>query len=445
MRKIFFSLLLMAASFTAQAQRQTINFNGNWQIRYPAEAVQYPNQTKTVTLPHAWNEDWAYRVNIAQLPDDTCRYTKRFNVPADWQGKHIFIEFEGARQSAEVFLNGHRLGLHQNGVMAFGFELTPFIKAGEENVLEVLTDNDWAYKERNADGSPLLVEKGATESKDGNNLPNNRLAPTSFQWNNKNFNMNMGGLPKNVKLHVTGDVYQTLPLYSNLGTTGVYVYGTDYDIPGKKVTANIESQVCNASKQSKNVTLNVEILDNDGRQVARFKGKPQTIKGGQTAVLKASQPLSNVHFWSWGYGYLYTVKTSLDIKGSNDKDIVSTITGFRKTKFGEGKIWLNDRCFMVHGYAQRTSNEWPSVGIDVPAWLSDYSNDLVVKSGGNTVRWMHVTPSKQDGIVRPCRPHPGHAGRRRRERRDRTPLDTAHRTHARRYHIQPQQSVNPLL
>ncbi len=396
MRKIFFSLLLMAASFTAQAQRQTINFNGNWQIHYPAEAVQYPNQTKTVTLPHAWNEDWAYRVNIAQLPDDTCRYTKRFNVPADWQGKHIFIEFEGARQSAEVFLNGHRLGLHQNGVMAFGFELTPFIKAGQENVLEVLTDNDWAYKERNADGSPLLVEKGATESKDGNNLPNNRLAPTSFQWNNKNFNMNMGGLPKNVKLHVTGDVYQTLPLYSNLGTTGVYVYGTDYDIPGKKVTANIESQVCNASKQSKNVTLNVEILDNDGRQVAQFKGKPQQIKAGQTAVLKASHPLSNVHFWSWGYGYLYTVKTSLDIKGSNDKDIVSTITGFRKTKFGEGKIWLNDRCFMVHGYAQRTSNEWPSVGIDVPAWLSDYSNDLIVKSGGNTVRWMHVTPSKQD-------------------------------------------------
>ena len=396
MRKLIFSLALLALSLTATAQRQKINFNGNWQIHYPAEAVQYPNQTKTVTLPHAWNEDWAYRVNIAELPDDTCRYIKVFTVPKEWEGRHVFIEFEGARQSAEVWLNGKRVGLHQNGVMAFGFDLTPFIKPGSENRLEVLTDNDWAYKEKNEDGTPLMVDKGAKESKDGNNLPNNKLSPTSFQWNNKNFNMNMGGLPKNVKLHVTGEVYQTLPLYSNLGTTGVYIYGSDYDIAGKKVTANIESEVRNASNQSKTVTLNVEILDNEGLQVASFKGKPQTIKAGQTVILKASQQLTGVHFWSWGYGYLYTVKTKLDIKGSKDTDEVSTITGFRKTKFGDGKIWLNDRCFMVHGYAQRTSNEWPSVGIDVPAWLSDYSNDLIIKSGGNTVRWMHVTPSKQD-------------------------------------------------
>jgi hypothetical protein len=77
-------------------------------------------------------------------------------------------------------------------------------------------------------------------------------------------------------------------------------------------------------------------------------------------------------------------------------DKVATRTGFRKTRFGEGKIWLNDRVMMVHGYAQRTSNEWPGVGISVPAWLSDYSNGLMVESGANMVRWMHVTPWKQD-------------------------------------------------
>ncbi|MGB8191361.1 MAG: DUF4982 domain-containing protein, partial [Chitinophagaceae bacterium] len=50
----------------------------------------------------------------------------------------------------------------------------------------------------------------------------------------------------------------------------------------------------------------------------------------------------------------------------------------------------------IHGYAQRTSNEWPAVGLSVPAWLSDYSNGLMVKSNGNLVRWMHITPWKQD-------------------------------------------------
>lgn len=396
MKKIFPILALITLPLSALAQtgqkgtsvRTKYNFNGNWQLHYPSACINTGGQTRTVTLPRAWNEDYAYRVSISSLPDDTCRYTKTFAVPEEWKGNKVFVEFEGARQAAEVWLNGQWIGLHENGVMAFGFDLTPYLRFGEENVLEVLTDNDWAYKERGAS------QEGETLA-DGNGLPNNSLAPATYQWNNKNFNMNMGGLPKNVYLHVTGKVYQTLPLYSNLGTTGVYVYGSDYDIHGKRVTAHVESQVINASDRPAKVKLQVEVTDNDGKRVASFSGSQTVIAAGDTAVLAAERRLSNVHFWSWGYGYLYNVRSTLVVDGKA-ADAVDTRTGFRKTRFAEGKIWLNDRCLMVHGYAQRTSNEWPSVGIDVPAWMSDYSNGLMVKSGGNVVRWMHVTPSKQD-------------------------------------------------
>ncbi|MBO4589957.1 MAG: DUF4982 domain-containing protein [Bacteroidaceae bacterium] len=403
-------ILLSVLSLLCASARERLSFNADWQIHYPEKALLHAGQTRSVTLPRAWNEGWAYRVGIHDLPDDTCRYTKTFTAPHQWAGKHVFIEFEGARQSAEVWLNGHRIGLHQNGVMAFGFELTPYLRLGEENRLEVLTDNDWAYKERLDDGTERRTPEGVLPIKDGNGLPGNLLAPTSFQWNNKNFNMNMGGLPKNVWLHVTGDVYQTLPLYSSLGTTGTYIYGTDYDIAGKKVTANVQAQVINASPTPRRVALQVSIRDNDGRQVARFRGKAQPVAAGDTVMLTAQKRLSQVHFWSWGYGYLYTVETELVTDASprgskatlggdskeGDADKVVIRTGFRKTRFGEGKVWLNDRVMMIHGYAQRTSNEWPGVGIDVPAWLSDYSNDLMVQSGANLVRWMHVTPSKQD-------------------------------------------------
>ena len=160
-QKIILSLctVFTFCSPTVTAQRQKLNFNGDWQIHYPAEALENADKTQTVTLPRAWNEDWAYRVNIAQLPDDTCRYTKVFTAPMEWEGKHVFIEFEGARQSAEVWLNGKRVGIHQNGVMAFGFDLTPYIKFGKENRLEVLTDNDWAYKEKNAEKEAKRKEK----------------------------------------------------------------------------------------------------------------------------------------------------------------------------------------------------------------------------------------------------------------------------------------------
>ena len=63
-------------------------------------------------------------------------------------------------------------------------------------------------------------------------------------------------------------------------------------------------------------------------------------------------------------------------------DVVKTKTGFRKTAFKNGMIYLNDRVIMVHGYAQRTSNEWPAIGLVVPAWISDYSNGLMVESNG---------------------------------------------------------------
>jgi len=380
MRKYILTLLsmLLLAALPAHAQR-AIDFNSDWKMR-----------GKTVTLPRAWNEDYAYRVGIASLPDDTCKYTKTFQAPLEWQGKHIFIEFEGVRQAAEIWLNGKYVGIHQNGVMAFGFDLTPYIEIGKNNLIEVLTDNDWSYKEKG-----VTADANAPITKDGNNLPNNTLAPTSFQWNNKNFNMNMGGIPKNVRLHVVGDVYQTLPLYSNLGTTGTYIYGSNYDIRKKRVTANIESQVINTLSSDCHVALKVEVYDVDKKKVASFKSRPILLAAGDTTTLKASKPLSDVHFWSWGYGYLYTIKSTLLVDGKAS-DEVALRTGFRKTEFRDGKIFLNDRCMMVHGYAQRTSNEWPGVGIDIPAWLSDYSNNMMVESGGNVVRWMHVTPSKQD-------------------------------------------------
>ncbi|MDE7118876.1 MAG: beta-galactosidase, partial [Bacteroidaceae bacterium] len=106
---------LLACAVSVMAQR-AINFNADWQMR-----------GKTVTLPRAWNEGEAFRVPIANLPDDTVRYVKTFAAPKSWKGKKVFIEFEGARQAAEVWLNGKHLGLHENGVMAFGFDLTPYL------------------------------------------------------------------------------------------------------------------------------------------------------------------------------------------------------------------------------------------------------------------------------------------------------------------------------
>ena len=197
-------------------------------------------------------------------------------------------------------------------------------------------------------------------------------------------------------LHVTDEVYQTLPLYSSLKTTGVYVYATDFDIPERKATIHAESEVRNDSRQPRSFYYQVSISDRDGKLIKEFTGTETTLQPGETRTVKAAANVEDLHFWSWGYGYLYNVKTTLKDNKHRVIDEVNTITGFRKTRFAEGKVWLNDRVIQLKGYAQRTSNEWPAVGLSVPAWLSDYSNGLMVESNANLVRWMHVTPWKQD-------------------------------------------------
>ncbi len=402
MNKIYSIILAMlACGIHMQAQR-SVNFNDGWSIPHLPSGVKVTSikEGQTFTLPRAWNEEYAYRVPIEHLPDDTVRYVKEFVAPREWKGKKIFVEFEGARQSAEVWLNGHRIGLHQNGVMAFGFDLTPYIYIGKANRMEVLTDNDWGYKEKIEPGmavSDNADHESSAVIRDGNNLPNNELKPSSFQWNNKNFNANYGGLPKNVRLHVVGKLYQTLPLYSALGTTGVYVYAKDIDVAGHTATIHAESQVRNETSKSQRVIYETVVIDRqDGTEKATFASQPVTIGKGETVVLSAESKVQDLHFWSWGYGYLYDVKTRVKTISGACLDEALTTTGFRKTEFGDGQFRLNDRTLMVHGYAQRTSNEWPGVGMSVPAWLSDYSNRLMVESGGNLVRWMHVCPWKQD-------------------------------------------------
>src|SRR5699024_3322542 len=204
-----------------------------------------------------------------------------------------------------------------------------------------------------------------------------------------------GGMNKNVYFHITDKLYQTLPLYSNLKTTGVYIYANDYDIHKKTAIVHAESQVKNEDSNRLNVEYEVIISDINGKEIKSFNGGKTTLAPGETKTIKTHSKVKGLHFWSWGYGYLYNVKTILKVDGKV-RDVIETKTGFRKTAFKNGEIYLNDRVIQIHGYAQRTTNEWPALGSSVPAWLSDYSNGLMVEGNANLVRWMHVTPWKQD-------------------------------------------------
>ncbi len=239
------TLLVAGAAHAAPAQRAVYDFNPGWRLFVgdPATASQHGFNDaawKPVTLPRAWNEDDAFHKDIADLTTGIAWYRKTFRLPAGAIGGKIFLEFEGVRQAAEVFVNGKALALHENGIMAFGVDISDVAQAGD-NVIAVRTDNAWDYREK------------ATGQR--------------YQWADKNFNANYGGIPKNVRLHVTGKLYQTLPLYSSLGTTGVYIYASDFNVPARTASIHAESQVRNEYAQPRTFSYEVKILDREGKAV----------------------------------------------------------------------------------------------------------------------------------------------------------------------------------
>ena len=370
--KILIIALLLTVC-TCAAAREKYNFNSGWLLKVgdipgASKASFKDKGWQEVTLPHAFNEDEAFKLDIHSLTDTVMWYRKHFVLPSTVRARKVFLEFEGARQGVKVFVNGSFAGSHDNGVMAFGIDISPWVKPGR-NVVAVRVDNDWDYKQEGEE--------------------------VKYQWSDRNFNANYGGLPKNVWLHITDKLYQTLPLYSNLGTTGTYIYAKEIDVRNGSAVLHAESEVKNETGRSVGAAYEVRLIDRDGSTLKTFSSAPVSIAAGQTVTLSAEAAVEGLHFWSWGYGYLYTVRTSLVVDGTVS-DQVETRTGFRKTRFADGKFWLNDRVLQVKGFAQRTSNEWPALGMSVPAWLSDYSNGLMVGCNANLVRWMHITPWKQD-------------------------------------------------
>jgi beta-galactosidase len=355
--------------------RETYNFNPGWKLFVGdpagAEGASFDDSGwKSVTLPHAWNEDAAFKVAIDQLPTGIAWYRKHFKLPASAAGGKVFLEFEGVRQDGEFYLNGKFIGRHEDGITAVGFDVTEFVlPAPQENVIAVRTDNAWDYREK------------ATGQR--------------FQWNDRNFNANYGGITKNVKLHVMDKLYQTLPLYAQLGTVGTYIYAQDFDLPGKSATITAESEVRNEFAGPRSFSFEVSVETLDGKALNTFAGESVTLPAGKTTTVKAVARVAGLPFWSWGFGQLYDVVTTLKADG-RAVDVIRTRTGFRMTEFGSGVVKLNGRVIQFKGYAQRTSNEWPALGSAGPPWLSDFSNGLMVEGSANLVRWMHITPSKQD-------------------------------------------------
>ena len=100
---------------------------------------------RQVTLPHDWSVehpfDRAHASGTGYLPGGTAWYRKHFMLPEDVTGKRVRITFGGVYKHAKVWFNSHYLGTRAYGYSTFTYDVSEFVRPGE-NVISVRVEHN---------------------------------------------------------------------------------------------------------------------------------------------------------------------------------------------------------------------------------------------------------------------------------------------------------------
>ncbi|PKD17716.1 beta-galactosidase [Salegentibacter salinarum] len=148
---LFTFLILGSLQLTAQ-QTEKIYLSGKsfeepveWDFK--VSDGRNSNEWSNINVPSQWEIEgfgtytygrWYKELNLEEPSKEEGFYKHTFEVPVDNKGKAVKIVFGGAMTDTEVKINGEVVGpKHQGGFYQFEYDITEFLKYGEENLLEV--------------------------------------------------------------------------------------------------------------------------------------------------------------------------------------------------------------------------------------------------------------------------------------------------------------------
>jgi len=421
--RILLALLFLTRVSVMAEERLNLNFDTGWKFikADPANASNLDFDASSwmpVSLPHTYNDtdtfdDFSlpgHRGEQNQWGGRTW-YRKTFSLPEKLKDKKVFIEFQGVRQVAEVYLNGHLLGVSKTGFLPFGFDLTPWLHFGAPNVLAVMCDNRFMKDPMTETAeTPAPAEKkteaekfnfapaasgglAALSAKVNAAIPKNvaELQADQIPWNNPHWHPAHGGIYRDVSLHVTDPLHISLPLYSFLKTAGPYVYATE--VSTNTATLHLEVPVENGRGSKQTIEVVAQILDRDGKPVLTMRHNGE-LAAGASGQVNLSGVLTQPQLWEPDYAYLYRVAISLRA-GGETVDTSEVPLGIRTVRWdAQTGFWINGHHVKLHGWGQKPTDEWPGLGAAQPDWLHYYTLALMKAAGGNWVRWGHCAASE---------------------------------------------------
>jgi len=256
------------------------------------------------------------------------------------EGKRVFIAFDGAMSQAKVYLNGESIGEWPYGYSSFSFELTKYLKLGQDNILAVRLENK----------------------------------PESSRW------YPGAGIYRNVRLVKTSPVH--IPQWGTYITTPVISEKSGEVSVKTEVEGNISDQV--------EIRLVTDIYTAAGEKVATAStGKKQAGHLSFEQLLKVKKP----QWWSVETPVQYTAVSKVFV-GKEQVDEYKTRFGFRTIRFDNNKgFFLNDKPVKFKGVCMH--HDLGPIGAAVNYRATERQMEIMKEMGCNAIRTSHNPPSPE--------------------------------------------------
>ncbi len=333
-----------------QAERE-INFNENWKFHLGdiagASARQFNDRSwRTINLPHDWSIEGRPEINNPSgndggyYPAEIGWYRKTFNFQQDNRLTETIIYFEGVYMNATVFVNGHELGTHPYGFTSFFYDITPYLRTGE-NTMAIKVDNSQQKNCRWYTGS---------------------------------------GIYRNVKLIRTPKM-RFEPWGTSISTITV----------SPQQTVQVETTVANRQNRPQQAVVQYRVLDDDN--LLATKEEHVTLEAGEIRTLKTQITLNGAKLWSPETPRLYNLECRLQSSDGLLSDQVSTHFGVRSIEYSAQKgLLLNGLPLKLNGGCLHHDNG--------PLGAAAYRDAewrkarLMKEAGFNAARCSHNPPSE---------------------------------------------------
>ena len=277
------------------------------------------------------------------LPKPVASYRRNFELPQNWDGKRVFLHFDGIYSAALVWVNGKYVGYTQGANNEAEFDVTAAVRKGENNVsVQVFRWSDGSYLE-------------------GQDM-----------WH-------MSGIHRDVYLFATPETFvRDHYITSTLDAAQKYTAGS----------MNVELTMDNRGAEAAAKSVEVALIAPDGSIVATKSLSFEFAAGEKEKVGNVSfEGLSSLLAWTAETPNLYTVTVAQKDAAGNEEHVFSTKYGFRHIEINNGLVYINGQKILFKGANTQDTHPVHGRSIDVETMLTDVK--MMKQANMNTIRNSH--------------------------------------------------------